>query len=388
MGFDISKFAGSVPLPASESDAMLEVPVDDIVDNPKNFYPRPEGPAMNALRESIEANGLLEPPTVVPADGGKYRLISGHSRMSAIRRLRNDDHARVEMTHRWDTVLCRVLPNMSEDEELVAVIEANRQRVKSNALLADEAERLTAAYTKRQEAGEKLPGGIRAAVAEQLHVNATKISNLKAIKAGLKVPGIIARWERDELPEASALVIAKMDIDQQYRLVDWINENEKSWSISDVKLFANMWLFCRHDCPETDGLCPNAERITREKLRNGEFRCAGCCEYCKFRDACQTRCEFVREVMEPISAEPVDRAPARREELPEGQLVLCGWMPGGLVPAEPGEFAALMDLGHSLYHKFLLWTGAAWTSPTGIKIETTPVWWMRLPPVPNQGGAV
>lgn len=384
MADELRKQLGGV----SESDTMLEVPVESIVSNPKNFYPRPEGSAMTALMESIEANGLLEPPTVVPAGNGTYRLISGHSRMAAIRQLRNLDHARVTMTHRWDRVLCRVLEPMSEEAELTAVIEANRQRVKSPALLADEAARLEAAYVKRQQAGEQLPGGIRAAVAKALQINATKVSNLKAIKAGIKVPGIIRRWEQDELPEAAALVIARMDIDRQYRLLDWIIDNDKSWSIRDVQLFDNIWTLCRHDCPDTAGLCPNAERMVRDKLRGGEFKCVGCCDRCRDRDACSTCCDFVR-AKRPAAPEPEPAEPApvaAPKEPPEGQLMICGWMPGGTTPAEPGEFAVLLDLGGEEPHrKFMRWTGTDWTFMNGTRTAIGPTWWLRLPPVPEEG---
>lgn len=390
MAFDINKFAATAPQPASESDAMLKLPVDQIRDNPRNFYPRPDGAALTALRESIEANGLLEPPTVVPAGEGIYRLISGHSRMTAIRQLRNQAHCRTRMTSRWDTVLCRVLEPMDPATELTAVIEANRQRVKSPALLATEAEQLAEAYTRRQEAGEKLPDTVRSMVAEALQINRTKVSNLKTIREGIKVPGIRERWERDELPEAAALIIAKMDINTQYRLLDWVIDHGKSWSISDVKLFASIWSCCEHRCPETAGLCPHAETIIHDKLRGGAFNCGGCCKKCLSAGTCSTCCDYVRAqraatdggtpAAEPEAAFPMPTEP------PEGQLVIAGWMPGGTTPAEPGEFAVLVDLGHSLYHKFFIWDGAAWKLPSsGAKAELEPVWWLRLPPVPEKG---
>ena len=124
---------------------------------------------------------------------------------------------------------------MTEEQELCAVIEANRQRVKSPALLAEEAERLTKIYIKRREAGEELPGRIRDRVAEAMQVKKTKLANLSAIKNGIKVPGIIARWEKGELPEAAALEIARMDDETQYRLLDWMIDNHRSYAIKDVQ---------------------------------------------------------------------------------------------------------------------------------------------------------
>lgn len=308
--FDITKFAATLPPEGvPESGTTLEIAVDDIVDNPRNFYPRPDYAALAELMESIRANGLLEPPTVVPDTDGKYRLISGHSRMAALRLLAaNRDEA---VAKQFSSVLCRVLPAMTEEQELCAVIEANRQRVKSPALLAQEAERLTAMYIRRREAGEELPGRIRDRVAEAMQVNKTKLANLSAIKRGLKVPGIVRKWEAGDIPEAAALEIARMDDETQYRLLDWIIDHSCTWSINNVREFRTCWTCCKRKCPDIGGFCPNATRMYADHYRNGEWRCAGCCRECLSRDTCSTACCFVVAERPPEKPEPaVPRNPA------------------------------------------------------------------------------
>ena len=445
---------------AGVADTMLEIPVDNIRDNPRNFYPTPDTQALRALMESIRANGMLEPPTVVPAGDGTYRLISGHSRLAAIKALRE-----TETPGQWATVLCRVLPPMSEGQEQAAVIEANRQRVKSNALLADEAERLTEAYIKRREAGEQLPGRIRDYVADALQVKATKVANLSAIKNGLKVPGLVERWKRDEIPEAAALQIARMDIDEQYRLLDWMIDKRRSCTISEVKKFDTCYAVVRRKCERTGRMCENAERMYDHDYRYGEWHGNVCCLYCMDRDTCPAACKYVEKkpveqpeapAVNPAVADPrldykvmvptfCQRVRALREQtgmtrkefaqsidespgtysacenasmcgsekiaklalcfgvstdylygltdeltpptLPEGQLMISGWMPGSTNPAEPGEFAAYVDLGDGkLLKRFFDWDGQHWMMPGGIEAQATDVaWWMRLPPVPAAG---
>lgn len=72
--------------------------------------------------------------------------------------------------------------------------------------------------------------------------------------------------------------------------------------------------------------------------------------------------------------------------LPEGQLMIAGWMPGSTTPAEPGEFAAYVDLGDGkLLKRFFDWDGQHWMMPGGIEAQAPVVWWMRLPPVPAAG---
>ena len=69
--------------------------------------------------------------------------------------------------------------------------------------------------------------------------------------------------------------------------------------------------------------------------------------------------------------------------LPEGQLMIAGWMPGSTTPAEPGEFAVYIDLDGKLIPQFFRWTGSRWEMRTGTVPQVPVVWWMRLPPVPS-----
>ena len=71
--------------------------------------------------------------------------------------------------------------------------------------------------------------------------------------------------------------------------------------------------------------------------------------------------------------------------LPEGQLMISGWMPGSTTPAEPGEFAVYIDLDGKLILQFFRWTGSRWEMRTGTVPQVPVVWWMRLPPVPAAG---
>lgn len=454
--FNVMDVLGEQLAGVSESDTMREIPIGDILDNPRNFYPRRSNAALDALMDSIQANGLLEPPTVVPDDGGKFRLISGHSRMDAVRRLAAESDGEA-----WRKVLCRVLPPMTEYQEQTAVIEANRQRVKSDALLSDEIERLSKAYIKRKEAGEELPGRIRDRVAHDIGVNATKVANVTAIKNGLKVPGIVERWKREEIPEAAALMIARMDLEQQYRLLDWMIDKHRSYTISEVKKFDTCYRSLGK-CDRTGKMCENAEQIYDHDLHHGEWSGAGCCMRCLKKDTCPAACRYVEKKPAPEPEKPplnpaakdsrlsynvmvptfcqrvrelrVRTGMSRKEfaqsidefpgtysawennsmcgsekiaklalcfgvstdylygltdeltppTLPEGQLMIAGWMPGSTTPAEPGEFAVYVTLDHGgkLLKRFFDWDGQHWMMPGGIEAQAPVVWWMRLPPIP------
>lgn len=482
--FDLSRIVGAGGV--SESDTELrEIFLDKIRENPENFYPPLPEDEAESLRESIQANGLLEPLLVVP-DGGTYRLVSGHNRLRALQDLRGES-----LGMEYKTALCRVLPDMDADHEITAIIEANRQRKKAPALLADEARRLTESYARRKQAGEDLPGRIRDRVAAALGVNSTKLANLSAIKNGLKDTQLVVWWQTGTMPEAAALEAARMDAEEQEHLRLWLLGHYEKPTLANVRMFSVIWGGCRHECPEAGGaFCPNAEAIYQEDYRDGSWHGAGCCARCLERDTCEACCDYAeRKEQEPHEApetpvcppmnedEPEDWLDAHRDELeaaaanwkaqreafgarlrkareatgldkqafaarigaykatysawengdipgstrfpelaralgvstdylygltddptppaaaqpqPEGQLTIAGWMPGSCSPAEPGEFAVLVDVGNTDYFKtFMRWDGTSWLMlPSGQQAAILPSWWLRLPPEPEKGETV
>ena len=84
-----------------------------------------------------------------------------------------------------------------------------------------------------------------------------------------------------------------------------------------------------------------------------------------------------------VSADALLELPAA--DPPEGQLTIAGWMPGGIDPAEPGDFAVLVDFGAGYFvHEFYSWNGTEWIFSGG-EAEDLPSWWLRLPPEPDRG---
>ena len=313
--FDLSRIVGAADV--SESDTELrEIFLDKIRENPENFYPPLPEDEADALRESIQANGLLEPLLVVP-DGATYRLVSGHNRLRALRDLRANAFGMD-----YKTVLCRVLQPMDADHEITAIIEANRQRKKTPAVLQQEAEALTEVYVRRKQAGEELPGRIRDRVAEAMQVSATKLANLNAIKNGLKDTQLVVWWQTGTMPEAAALEAARMDAEEQEHLRLWLLGHYEKPTLANVRKFRVIWDGCRHECPEADGaFCPNAEAIYQEDYWDGVWSGAGCCAQCLERDTCEACCDYAeRKEQEPHEAPETPVCPPMNEDEPEDWL--------------------------------------------------------------------
>ena len=465
--FDLSRIVGAGGV--SESDTELrEIFLDKIRENPENFYPPLPEDEADALRESIQANGLLEPLLVVP-DGAIYRLVSGHNRLRALRDLRANAFGMD-----YKTALCRVLPAMDADHEITAIIEANRQRKKTPAVLQQEAEALTEVYVRRKQAGEALPGRIRDRVAEAMQVSATKLANLNAIKNGIREPEFASAWANGNISEACALEIARMDAESQHQLAVWLEDEREPCALSLVREFNAISHKLDHDCKLAGMPCPNARAMYKAFVRHGTWEgCCGCCSCCLRRDTCSICCQYVeRKAQAPVDeptpepAPPISEPkpgidwqrereafgarlrkareatgldkeafaarigaykatysawengdipgstrfpelaralgvstdylygltddptpPGAKQPQPEGQLTIAGWMPSSCSPAEPGEFAVLVDLGADGYYRaFMAWDGADWEMlPSRQKPELPIGWWLRLPPEPEKG---
>ena len=309
--FDITKFAATLPEAVPESGTREQIEYIDeakLSGDGENFYSM-EG--IEALAQNIELVGLQQPLRVRPDpdDEGGYIVVSGHRRLTAIRTI-----CKADEPERWRTVPCIVergelSPAMRELRLIYANSDTRRM---SNADLNAQAERVEKLLYQLQEEGVEFPGRMRDHVAEVCQISKSKLARLKVIREGLsQSPQIAKAWEKGELPEATALEIARMDDETQYRLLDWVIDNHRTWTINNVREFSTCWTCCKHKCPDTGGFCPNAARMYADRYRYGEWRCAGCCRECLSRDTCSSACRFVVAERPPKEPEPsVPRNPA------------------------------------------------------------------------------
>ena len=97
--------------------------------------------------------------------------------------------------------------------------------------------------------------------------------------------------------------------------------------------------------------------------------------------------ETVQKFAETVDVDVSELLDFHGPAQPEGQLTIAGWMPGSCNPAEPGEFAVLVDVGQTKYFRtFMAWDGDGWLMlPSRQQAEILPSWWLRLPPEPEKG---
>lgn len=168
---------------AEKPREIVKIDLADILDDENNDF-EVEGSTdieiKNALlKDSIEQFGLLDPLTVRPAGGGKYKLISGHRRKLAHERLV------AEGKTEFQKVDCIIRESDETDAEQM-LIEANiPNRVVSDWEKMQAVKRMNAIFEKRQQEGQKIPGRRREHIAAVLGMSVSAVGRLEKIEKNL-----------------------------------------------------------------------------------------------------------------------------------------------------------------------------------------------------------
>ncbi len=97
-------------------DVRIEkIPISRMVPFKDHPFKVQEGEELDRLKESIEKSGVLVPVLVRPNADGNYEMISGHRRMAACKALGIKE-------------LPAVVRDLSDEEAVIAVVDANLQR--------------------------------------------------------------------------------------------------------------------------------------------------------------------------------------------------------------------------------------------------------------------
>lgn len=289
MPFDVSSIFAQQVQAVSKSDTgreLRQVDIDELVGNDANFYVVDED-KLDELKNSIALSGIMDPPTVTPAEDGKYRLISGHRRTAAVRALVAEGREDL----RKMPVFVRN-PKSAAMEELELIMANSTARVLTSAEISQAAQRVERLLYDLKEQGVEFPGRMRDHVAEACNVSKTKLANLHMIEENL-IQNFKAQWAAGKLPDATALELARCEIALQMRLRDAFARTKEfptSAGIAKVRELAAAgarWRpsACLH-CPDRK-LCPSSrdDAALRHDVLGGCYGspCKGetCCMDCR-----------------------------------------------------------------------------------------------------------
>lgn len=153
-------------------DNIKMIKIADIETNAENFYSLPD---IEDLAEDIDRQGLIHSLAVAKISSEKYKLISGHRRLTAIKLLIENG--------KWnnETVPCYVITAKKSDAEmnLDLIMLNHTQRKYSDADIFKEHEELKKIFTQLEADGVEIKGRLREKIAKAMHVSSAQIKALE-----------------------------------------------------------------------------------------------------------------------------------------------------------------------------------------------------------------
>lgn len=222
-----------------EKKEKMYIDIYDIAPSQENFYDVETG--IEELKQSIELVGLIEPLVVtpikvnpgdvIPCDGKqKYRLISGHRRRLAIRRLVNEGKERFRM------VECSVRDTQESDEDRIMnrlmMIMANGYRDKTDwerMTETIETERLVLELKEKMD----IAGRTRDLLAEILKSTPTQIARYKAISKNLEW-SLLEKFKENKIGVSAAYEASGLKHKYQEKAVEILEQNGEL-QLGDIK---------------------------------------------------------------------------------------------------------------------------------------------------------
>ena len=139
-GFNLnSMFSEETIKNRSKNVQVVEIDITKIESNFQNFYPivsQENSNEFEALKVSIDKEGLLSPILVLKSDDGSYRVLSGHRRLEAHRLLGKDTIGAIIDSS----------DAHNPDEEQIRIISANIQREKTPEIIKSEVQKLSVIF--------------------------------------------------------------------------------------------------------------------------------------------------------------------------------------------------------------------------------------------------
>lgn len=291
--FDLAEMLKNANVPdsgTSSAPKLIELPLDDIHADARNFYSM-DAAALDELAASIELVGLQQ-PLLVRRDGGGYTVVSGHRRLAALTRLHAEGKG-------FDNVPCLLDESARSEawQELALIYGNSATRKLSSADLAEQAKRVTELLYKLKEEGVEFPGRMRDHVAKACNTTKTKLAMLKCIDEKLADERARQSWKAGKMADASAYALSKLEPWRQKLIydacaelshvkgVDWIAE----WRIKEKN--ANIENLLKIKCP-LGGACNGLERRMLKKPYIGANCEESCCKDCADIANCAGSCLF------------------------------------------------------------------------------------------------
>ena len=309
--------AGNVSKSDTSRETIEYISLDKLEADPGNFYSLT---GLEDLAANIELCGLQQPIRVRPTEDGRYVIVSGHRRWSALKLLRGTEGS----GDRWASIPCIVERDEASQElrELRLILANSSTRVLSPAEVSKQAQRVELLLYQLKEQGYEFPGRMRDQVAAACQVSAPKLARLKVIREHL-IPIYLEHFDRNVLPEQTAYALARMEPELQLRLANMLPAmptGSRAEELLELSKSGTDW--------RPTFSCPGGSPCTRKdaflrhdvdcffgELCKGETCCLKCHRGTARYDACERACAKAKAVRKVQRDEKEAREAKREAEL-------------------------------------------------------------------------
>ncbi len=326
--FNLADALGLKKVSNLDTTELTEISIDLIDPNPNNFFEVEED--VSALCESIEVNGLLQPPVVTPAENSRYRLIAGHRRHKAMQALAANN------PEKYKTIMCQVVRPASPALEELMLIQTNTEaREINHAERIEAVNRIEKILIEMQQNGVVLPGKMRSHVAKLIKSSESQIARAKFIDKNLIRP----LKGKSGISDSAAYKLAHLPEEQQQELYEHYKRELYMLDGTRIQRYLGNIIAGKppfyveppgpRDCYQRKSVngkypkCDNGDVIeARKKSELPDYQKCGnrtCCSYCEYRFECEDVCAIVRRDIEKHKATDTYRACAALKKAREAK---------------------------------------------------------------------
>lgn len=211
--FDAS-IAADIKAAAGDSfaDNIRMISIDDIITNNENFYSTDD---VELLADDIERQGLKHNLVVIDNADGRYRLISGHRRLKAIKQLAEEKRITAK------NVPCYVLSSGRSDEEaqldLIMLNATSREYTDADRM--EQARQLEKVFRSLDEKGILSGGRIREKIAAAMKVSPAQVGKIENIRNNA-IDEIQSAIQKGDMSISTANEVAKLPEEKQHQLIE------------------------------------------------------------------------------------------------------------------------------------------------------------------------
>lgn len=363
MGFDLSKAAfGAV----SNLDTMKKIDLSKVKGNSLNFYSMEK---IDELADSIKLVGLLSPISVIP-DGSEFRLVSGHRRLEAYRRLAAEDPSEYG---RIPAIVIRELDDLSETMALVTANSTARELTYAEKCQQEDLLRRTLLAMK--DAGRDIPRNLGQYIADQIGVSRNEVSRMHSVNENL-IPEAKERLNAGEMTAQQAYALSRQpeevqrsEVRQTYDPDDaierWKEERAAEAALRDAFVEAykhKLALRASGQTGRNEGIA-----ALRCAMRSSGGGSSDLAYYCNAKGVDLSTSEgscmvTYAELYDAIAVYAIDWLASGFPEGSSANAEGAEWASGH--PEEPGNYACatniLKEVDGKIDYRVMFWTGRSW----------------------------